>query len=111
MAIIEGRIIGNDDDRTITIDGVPVPLEASLKVRNHSPTGFCWGYHGSGPAQAALAILLFHTSKYLPLHSRHIALAYYQAFKEEFIARQPMQANFTIEVDITQWLTDKVTST
>lgn len=32
--------------------------EKSLKVRNHSPSGFNWGYAGSGPAQLALAILL-----------------------------------------------------
>ncbi len=30
----------------------------SLKVRNHSPSGFNWGYSGSGPAQLSLAILL-----------------------------------------------------
>jgi Family of unknown function (DUF6166) len=33
-------------------------LEPSLKLRNHSPTGFEWGYGGSGPAQTALALLL-----------------------------------------------------
>jgi hypothetical protein len=27
---------------------------------NHSPTGFEWGYGGSGPAQLALAILADH---------------------------------------------------
>jgi hypothetical protein len=32
--------------------------ERSLKVWDHSPTGFEWGYAGSGPAQTALAILL-----------------------------------------------------
>ena len=30
----------------------------SLCLRNHSPTGPNWGYHGSGPAQLAIAILL-----------------------------------------------------
>jgi hypothetical protein len=33
-------------------------LEKSLKVRNHSPTGFEWGYGGSGPHQLALALLM-----------------------------------------------------
>jgi hypothetical protein len=32
-------------------------LSPRLGVRNHSPDGFEWGYHGSGPAQLALAIL------------------------------------------------------
>lgn len=30
----------------------------SLAIMNHSPTGFEWGYGGSGPAQLALALLL-----------------------------------------------------
>src|SRR5438067_13916701 len=35
----------------------PLPLEPSRELRNHSPTGFEWGYGGSGPAQLALALL------------------------------------------------------
>lgn len=37
--------------------GHMVDLPARLDLWNHSPTGFEWGYHGSGPAQLALAIL------------------------------------------------------
>lgn len=33
-------------------------LDQQSKVRNHSPTGFQWGYAGSGPAQLALAICI-----------------------------------------------------
>ena len=32
----------------------PRPLALRLNVRSHSPTGFAWGYSGSGPAQLAL---------------------------------------------------------
>ena len=32
-------------------------LPMRLDLYNHSPTGFEWGYGGSGPAQLALAIL------------------------------------------------------
>jgi hypothetical protein len=32
------------------------PLDPRFDLRNHSPTGFEWGYAGSGPAQLALAI-------------------------------------------------------
>jgi hypothetical protein len=32
-------------------------LPLRLDIDNHSPTGFEWGYAGSGPAQLALAIL------------------------------------------------------
>jgi hypothetical protein len=33
------------------------PLDPRYDLRNNSPTGFAWGYNGSGPAQLALAIL------------------------------------------------------
>jgi hypothetical protein len=33
-------------------------LPLRLDVCNHSPSGFEWGYSGSGPAQLALAMLL-----------------------------------------------------
>jgi hypothetical protein len=33
------------------------PLDPRLDLANHSPTGFGWGYFGSGPSQLALAIL------------------------------------------------------
>ena len=32
--------------------------DASLAVADHSPTGFNWGYKGSGPHQLALALAL-----------------------------------------------------
>lgn len=54
----------------------------SLRLRKHSPTGFSWGYGGSGPAQLALSILLH-------LNPVAIALAAYQAFKWEFVATWP----------------------
>jgi hypothetical protein len=41
----------SDDGKTMA----PLPLR--LDLVNHSPTGFAWGYSGSGPAQLALAIL------------------------------------------------------
>jgi hypothetical protein len=39
-------------------ESVPLTPDYSLTLRNHSPTGFEWGYAGSGPAQLALALLL-----------------------------------------------------
>jgi hypothetical protein len=61
------------------------PLRLRLDLRQHSPTGFEWGYGGSGPAQLALAIL----ADYLGDSRR--ALAHYQAFKWDIIARLPRQ--------------------
>ena len=57
-----------------------LPLEPSLKLADHSPTGFSWGRSGSGSAQLALALLLDATT--LP----DTALDYYQEFKEEYVA-------------------------
>ena len=42
----------------VTVDGRR--LNPRLDLWNHSPTGFEWGYCGSGPAQLALAILADH---------------------------------------------------
>ncbi len=40
-----------------TEDGKRYPLSLRTEIRNHSPTGFNWGYGGSGVSQLALAIL------------------------------------------------------
>ena len=47
---------------------------------NHSPTGFEWGYSGSGPAQLALALLLDFGVN--PLDEKH----FYQVFKHDVIS-------------------------
>jgi len=69
--------------------------ERSLKVRNHSPTGFEWGYCGSGPAQAALAILLDCIGD--------VAADTYQSFKNHVVARMPSTWELT-EQEIMIWL-------
>ena len=50
------------------------------QLHNHSPSGFEWGYSGSGPAQLALSMLLDFTG------NEEVALNNYQAFKSQFIA-------------------------
>jgi len=42
----------------VTVDGRR--LNPRFDLWDHSPTGFEWGYGGSGPAQLALAILADH---------------------------------------------------
>jgi hypothetical protein len=42
----------------VTVDGRS--LNPRLDLWNHSPTGFEWGYAGSGPSQLALAMLADH---------------------------------------------------
>ena len=61
--------------------------DQSQKLYNHSPDGFEWGYHGSGPAQLALAILADYLShRGIPTS---LALQPYQEFKRQFIAMAP----------------------
>src|SRR2546422_136834 len=56
------------------------PLKPRLDLWNHSPTGFEWGYGGSGPAQLALAILADH------LDDDDEAVRLHQDFKREVVA-------------------------
>lgn len=47
----------NHDTHVELIEGsASRDLPLHLTVRNHSPSGFEWGYCGSGPAQLALAM-------------------------------------------------------
>jgi len=57
----------------------------SQRLNNHSPSGFEWGYAGSGPAQLALAILLDFSG------DEEVALSNYQMFKNDFIAHLPRE--------------------
>jgi uncharacterized protein DUF6166 len=61
---------------------VAISPASSLQVANHSPTGFEFGYPGSGPAQLALAILLDFLDG-----EAHRAAWHHQAFKFRFVAR------------------------
>jgi hypothetical protein len=65
----------------VTVDGRR--LNPRHDLWNHSPTGFEWGYGGSGPAQLALAILADHCG------NDEEALNFYQRFKWEVIAELP----------------------
>lgn len=50
---------GHNDGRTVTVirDGDPIQRQLTHLPR-HSPTGFSWGYGGSGPADLARALLV-----------------------------------------------------
>ena len=60
MKIIRGRKTGLDCVVELADEGytTQLSLEKSLKVVDHSSTGFQWGHQGSGPAQLAAAILI-----------------------------------------------------
>lgn len=75
------------------------PLNPRQDLYNHSPTGFEWGYGGSGPAQLALAILANH------LGNDREALNLYQRFKWTVIAELPRNRRWTLTTsDINQAL-------
>lgn len=68
------------------------PIDLCNWVRNHSPTGAEWGYHGSGPAQAALAIMVHHLKHFVGMTNKQAvgkARKSYQTFKRCVIACLP----------------------
>jgi hypothetical protein len=91
-----GFITGDHSTRRVFIDGKELLPKNSLKVRNHSPSGFEWGYGGSGPAQLALEILL-------ELVDRKTAEFLYQDFKRAFIAPADDRLYINIE-DVKTWI-------
>ncbi|WP_257300567.1 DUF6166 domain-containing protein [Haloarchaeobius sp. FL176] len=62
-------------------DGERLTPARSLELVSHSPTGFEWGYGGSGPAQLAHALLLDYTD------DAEIAMAHYIEFKNRVVSQ------------------------
>jgi len=80
-----------------------IDINRSLRLINKSPTGFSWGYHGSGPGQLALAILL-------ELTDEQAALNFYQLFKQEVIAQLPAHEDFSLPVaQVLGWINARKT--
>lgn len=73
-----------------TDDGRTQKLNPRLDLWNHSPTGFSWGYGGSGPAQLALALIADATQ------DDAIAMHHYQQFKWDVIAKLDQDENWTL---------------
>ncbi len=81
-------------------------------VVRHSPSGFEWGYAGSGPADTSLSILADYfgerPTKDVVYYGRGKAVhpALYQQFKRDFIVSAP-EKGFTITSDqIKDWLAE-----
>jgi len=93
--VYTGTILGNDEDRIVTAHRPGKPawqLPLNLNHVNHSPTGFCWGYGGSGPAQLAFSILFDYLNG-----DKQRVWAMYQDFKSKFVTRWPQDQPFTLE--------------
>ncbi len=112
-----------------------VVMEPLKHVVVHSPTGFEWGYYGSGPADAALSILADYFGEQpsrKELHQGHFDITdeefaeadknnrhaelikekrvkcwyYHQFFKEAFVAKWEKEGGTVTEAQIQQWITD-----
>jgi hypothetical protein len=77
-------------------DGDRRELPLRLDLRNASPTGFEWGYGGSGPAQLALAILADATG------DDDLALRLHQPFKWAWIAPLPRHSPWPWTITLEQ---------
>ena len=64
----------------------------------HSPTGFCWGYGGSGPADLALSILWDFLGK-------RPVTAMYMEFKWHFVATWGAEWEITSK-EIEDWIVE-----
>ena len=64
----------------------------------HSPTGFEWGYGGSGPADLVLNILLAASG------DRDFAAQHHQAFKWRFVADLPREGGIIRGSDAVEWI-------
>jgi hypothetical protein len=76
------KLKGDYKSGKVWMDGKELQLEKSLRIKNHSPSGFSWGYCGSGPSQLSLAICI-------ELYTVGRAMQIYQKFKEDVISRLP----------------------
>lgn len=91
MKTYMGRRDGRGDAIVEVLDGnggrIPLPLR--LDLVNHSPTGFEWGFGGSGPAQLALALLADALQGHAPptLKADDVAERLHHDFKHSIIAR------------------------
>lgn len=87
----------------VTVNGRPL-----RHVVLHSPTGFEWGYGGSGPADLALSILADYFGENPSpedlFWGRCRAQRYYQAFKWAFVARLNGREWVLRDEEIAAWL-------
>ena len=81
MKIYQGTRTNSSSVVTVKDGDYSSKLDPRFDLRNHSPTGFEWGYGGSGPAQLALAILADFS------HNDQFALGNYQDFKFKVIGQ------------------------
>jgi hypothetical protein len=96
-------ITGIYETREVFIEGKLFSSTPSQKLRNHSPDGFAWGYHGSGPAQLVLALLLHFTG------DAKFSLKNYQDFKCDVIAGLHYNSGFVLSAAVVEkWIFNRM---
>ena len=91
------RIFGCARSREVWVNGRLLDPGESQALHNHSPTAFCWGYGGDGPAQLALSVAL-------ALTDRDTAEREHQTLKTRFLGKG-RDNDLEMESDaIAQWL-------
>lgn len=94
---------GEDRCKVYTLyRGGSYSLPPRTDVRNHSPTGFEWGYEGSGPAQLSLALLL----DAVPTSRADLAAEHYQGFKRAVVGRLPRERWALRRSEVLRWTVD-----
>lgn len=82
------------EEVTVTVDGEPLPRRYDLL--SASPSGFEFGYGGSGSAQLAVAMLAH-------AYDDEFACEHYQQFKREVVAELP-EGGWTLRTrDLDAW--------
>jgi hypothetical protein len=76
----------------IVHDGEVRLRDPRLDLVDRNPTGFAWGYGGSGPSQLALALLA-------DVYDDQTALGAHQAFKWTSVAKLPQNQGWEITED------------
>lgn len=99
------KVKGEAATRKVWINNTELKPNRSQKIINHSPDGFNWGYGGSGPAQLALAILIWAVDVY----SKNLFAAknYHQLLKWDHIAALSMDKDFEIEIDLSKYFPEE----
>jgi hypothetical protein len=89
----------NGSAQVIILHNGVTALPLRLDLDNHSPTGFEWGYGGSGPAQLALALL----ADRLP-DDGDLAYQLHQHFKWAVVCQFPKSGWIIDAYEIDQWI-------
>jgi hypothetical protein len=87
------------DGRDIVLTRTPIGAHANIPqtIVCHSPTGFEWGYGGSGPADLALNVLALFVDK-------EYTQTLHQQYKWDVISKVPFEGGVILAKDVVAWI-------